>query len=92
MVSPISGTWAEIYLQHIEELFIKHWIECQEIFYYKGYVDDIIIIYDQNKLNDIAITNFMNGINEQLEFKDTGEVNNSINYLNLTINRNINKI
>ena len=92
MGSPIPGTWAKIYLQHIEELFIKNWIESQEIFYYKGYVDDIIIIYDQNKLNDIAITNFMNGINEQLEFKDTGEVNNSINYLNLTINRNINKI
>jgi hypothetical protein len=34
----------------------------------------------------------MNGINEQLEFKATEEINNSINYLDLTINRNINKI
>jgi hypothetical protein len=92
MGSPISGTLAEIYLQHIEELFIKHWIESQEIFYYKRYVDDIIIIYDQNKINEIAITNVMNGINEQLEFKATEEINNSINYLVLTINRNINKI
>jgi hypothetical protein len=30
--------------------------------------------------------------NEQLEFKATEEINNSINYLDLTINRNINKI
>ena len=92
MGSPISGTLAEIYLQHTEELFIKQWIESQEIFYYKRYVDDIIIIYDQNKINEIAITNVMNGINEQLEFKATEEINNSINYLDLTINRNINKI
>jgi len=90
--SPKSGTLAEIYLQHIEELFIKHWIKSQAIFYYKRYVDDIIIIYDQNKINEIAITIVMNGINEQLELKATEEVNNSINYLDLTINRNINKI
>jgi len=76
-------------LQHIEELFIKHWIESEEIFYSKRCIDDIIIIYDQN---EIAITNVMNGINEHLEFKATEEINNSINYLDLTINRNINKI
>jgi hypothetical protein len=34
----------------------------------------------------------MNGINEQLEFKAAEDINNSINYLDLTINRNINKI
>ena len=34
----------------------------------------------------------MNGINEQSEFKATEEINNSINYLDRTINRNINKI
>jgi hypothetical protein len=91
MGSPISGTLAEIYLQHIEELFIKHWIESQEIFYYERYVHDIIIIYDQNKTNKIAITNVMNGINEQLEFKATEEIKNSINHLDLTIKRNTNK-
>jgi hypothetical protein len=31
-------------------------------------------------------------INEQLDFKATEEINNSINYLDLTINRGINKI
>jgi len=30
----------------------------------------------------------MNGINEQLEFKAAEEINNSINYLDLIINRN----
>ena len=92
MGSPISGTLAEIYLQLIEELHIKHWIENQEIVYYKRYVDDILIIFDQHRTNETTITSFMNNINEQLDFKATREINKSINYLDLTINRSINKI
>ena len=34
--SPISGTLAEIYLQLIEEQYIKHWIENQNTVYYKN--------------------------------------------------------
>jgi len=91
MGSPISGTLAEIYFQLIEEAIIKHWIESQEIFYYKRYVNDILIIFDQNKTNETTITIVMKGISEQLDFKATEEINNSINYLDLTMNRNINK-
>jgi len=92
MGSPVSRTLAELYLQHIEELYIRHWIESKEIIYYKMCVDDIIIIFNHNKTNETAITSIMNNINEQLEFKATMEVNKSINYLDLTISRNINKI
>jgi len=49
MGSPVPGTLAEIYLQHIEELYIRHWTESKEIIYYKGYVDDIIIIFNHQK-------------------------------------------
>ena len=63
----------EIYLQLIEELYIKHWIESQEILYYKRYVDDILIIFDQHRTNETTITSFMNSINEQLDFKATKE-------------------
>ena len=31
MGSPISGTIAEIYLQHIENNYIKHWLDSNEI-------------------------------------------------------------
>jgi hypothetical protein len=92
MGSHVFGTLAEIYLEHTDELYIRHWIESKEIIYYKRYVDDIIIIFNHNKTNEIAITSIMNNINEQLEFKATMEVNKSINYLDLTISRNINKI
>jgi hypothetical protein len=51
MGSPISGTIAEIYIQLIEELYIKQWLDSKQILYYKRYVDDILIICNQNKTN-----------------------------------------
>jgi hypothetical protein len=87
MGSPISGMIAEIYLQQIEELHIRHWIESKEIIYYERYVDDIIIMFNHSKTNETPISSIINGINEQLEFKATFEVNKSINYLDLTIHR-----
>jgi hypothetical protein len=92
MGSHISGTLAEIYLQLIEERYIKHWVESQNIVYYKRYVDDIFIIFDNSRINEITINNCMNSIDENLEFKITEETNNSVKYLDMTINRSINGI
>jgi hypothetical protein len=69
----------ENYLQFFEKLFIKHWIESGEISYYKRYVDDILIIFDQNKTNENSIMNHLNNIHKYLEFKLTEEENNNIN-------------
>jgi hypothetical protein len=77
MGSPLSSTLAEIYLQYFEELMINHWMETGEITYYRRYVGDIIIIFDQNKINEGEITNYMNNIHKHLEFKPTAEENNS---------------
>jgi hypothetical protein len=49
MRSPISSTLAEIYLQHLEEKYIKHSLEHKDIIYYRRYVDDLLIIYDQDR-------------------------------------------
>jgi hypothetical protein len=88
MGSPISGTLAEIYLQLIEERHIKHWIEEGNIVYYKRYVDDIFIIFDASRINETIIKQVMNSIDKHLEFKIT----ESINYLDMTINRNKNRL
>ena len=90
MGSPVSSTLAEIYLQYFEELIIKHWIETNEVIYYKRYVDDIIIIFNQNKIEEESITRYMNNIHKHLEFKLTEEENKTINYLDLYIHRNNN--
>ena len=62
MDSPISSTVAEIYLQYIEEMYIKQWLDSKEIIYYKRYVDDILIIYDQNRTNEQAILHQINTV------------------------------
>jgi len=69
MGSPISSTLAEIYLHFLEEKYIKQWLESKEIVYYKRHVDDILIIFDQNKTNEKAIINHENNTDQHLEFK-----------------------
>jgi len=71
---------------------IKHWIENGKISYYKRYVDDILIIFDQSKTNKSLILNLMNNIHKHLEFKITEEENININYLDLTIHGRNNKL
>ena len=78
MESPLSSTVAEIYLQFLEEMSVKQWLESKEIIYYKRYVDDILIIFDQNKVTE-RITNHMNNIDKHLEFKLSEEENYTIN-------------
>jgi hypothetical protein len=56
MGSPISNTLAEIYLEYLEEIYVKHCLENKEITFYKSYVDDILIIYDQNRTDETQST------------------------------------
>jgi hypothetical protein len=57
MGSPISNTVAEMFLQHHEYLFIKHWIEDTSIVYYSRYVDDIFTIFNtKHTTEDIILT------------------------------------
>jgi len=55
MGSPIFSTIAEIYLQYLENICIKLWLHSKEILFYKFYVDDILILYDQRKTDDQMI-------------------------------------
>jgi hypothetical protein len=50
MGSPLSGTMAEVFLQHYEELYVKHLLEEQTITYYARYIDDILIVFDSSKI------------------------------------------
>jgi len=88
MGSPISAIIAEIFLQQLEDTYIKHWLDSKSITYYARYVDDIFIIYDLHKTNGNQITNNLNKIHHNLTFKPTYELNKTINFLDLTISRN----
>ena len=88
----VSSVIAEICLQFIEKIFVRHWIENVEIFNCKRYVDDILITFNQNKTNENLILNHMNNIQKHPEFQITEEENNNINYSDLTIHRHNNKL
>jgi hypothetical protein len=64
------------YLQYIEEKFIKHWLETREIIFYRGYVNDILIIFDTTKTNEHTIQTSIDLIHPLLHFTPTTEVDN----------------
>jgi hypothetical protein len=78
--SPISSTIAEIYLKYLENIYIKLWLDSKEILFYKRCVDDILIAYDQEKIDEQVILQRINGMDNNLQFKVTTEANNAINY------------
>ena len=84
MCSPISGTIAELFLQHLEQIYIKPLIETKHILFYTRYIDDILIISDAEATNHDYLTQYTNTIHSNLQFKPTVESDGYINFLNLT--------
>ncbi|XP_067121766.1 uncharacterized protein [Centruroides vittatus] len=62
----------------------------QGIKFYKRYVDDILIIYDDQEIMINNIKTIINNINEEIQFtaEEKNKTNKSINYLDVTIKRN----
>ena len=55
--------------------------------YYKRYTDDILIIYDLNKINEQTIVHQIKEVDKNFQFKMSTEEKNT-NYLDLSIHRN----
>jgi len=73
MDSPISSTIGENYIQFLKELYVKQWLDSRQILYYKRYVDDILIIYNQDKTKEQDILNHAINIDKHLQFKMSTE-------------------
>jgi len=69
MGSSIYSTLAELYLQYLEGIFVKPYLENKEITYDERNVNDLLIIFDQNKTNADKIHSMINNIDKHLEFK-----------------------
>jgi hypothetical protein len=87
MGSPISGTIAEIFLQHLEHIYIRPLIETKHILFYTQYIDDVLVIYDTETTDHDYLTQDTNKMHTNLQFNPTLESNGYINFLNLTIIR-----
>ena len=62
-------------------------MESKEIVYYKRYVDDTVIIFDQNGTNERIVIHHINNIDRHLQFKISKEEDSITNYLDLSIHR-----
>jgi hypothetical protein len=51
MGAPTSATLAEVYIQYIEHKKLYPILKKRQIIGYFRYIDDILIIYNQNKTN-----------------------------------------
>jgi hypothetical protein len=87
MGSPLSGTVAEIVLQHLEGIHTKPLLDSKNIIFYSRYVDDIIIIYYANHANPETIIRHANSIHNNVHLTPTLEADNQISFLDLLIIR-----
>jgi len=85
MGAPTSGILAEIFLQHTEKLHIMHLSDKHKIVKYFRYVDDIL--HDTNHSDIQSILKDFNTVHPKLTFTAECEVDNQINFLDITINR-----
>jgi hypothetical protein len=88
MGSPISGTIAEIFLQHLKNTHIKHLLDTNHILFYARYVDDILVIYNSTLTNLNLIAHYSNTIHNNMRLIPTTETDHSISFLDLQITRN----
>jgi hypothetical protein len=88
MGSPISGTMAEIFLQHLENNHIKHLIESRILTFYTRYVDDFLVVYDSTLTTPDNILRYLGTIHNSIQLSLIHETNNSVSFLDLTITRN----
>ena len=83
MGSPISSTLAEIFIHYIEQTHILNQQNnkyAYKIIYWYRYVDDIILLYNGDNKQTKQL-------HPKLNFSLETEVNNSTNFLDLTITK-----
>ena len=88
MGSPISGILTEIFIHNMEQ---KHIINnnkyTNKIIYWHRYVDDILLLFNANTRQVENFHKYINTVRHKLKFILEIEQNNSINFLDLTINK-----
>ena len=87
MGAPTSPALSEIYLQFMENTKIFDILHRSRVEGYYRYVDDILIIYDENHTNKQEVQKSFNDVTTGLHFALEREEDQKINFLDLTITR-----
>jgi len=92
MGAPTSSIFSEIYLQFLENTKIYDILQKTRVEGYFRYVDDILIVYNENFTDVNEIHNMFNSVSPDLNFMLEQEQNNGLNFLDLTIKKTPNKM
>ena len=87
MVTPSSSMIAEIFLQHNEHSHLVGLSIKLNIVNYFHYINDILVIFDPSHTNIQATLEDFNAIHPKPQFTAEVEVNNTSNYLDISIQR-----
>ena len=92
MGAPSSSILSEIYLQYLEHTKIIGILTQHGVIGYFRYVDDILILYDENSTNVHELHKVFNNIAPTIRFTLETETNSIINFLNISIQNTGNKL
>jgi hypothetical protein len=92
MGAPTSAILAETFIQYLEHIKIVKILDKYQLIDYYRYVDNILIIYNKNTTNIENTLNEFNTIHPNTKFTMEKETHNTLNYLDLTITNNHNKL
>ena len=93
MGSPLSGLLANVYLNYYENSFIfsNNRFNASIVFYGR-YVDDTFMIYNGTCHQIDMLHNYLNSVNSNMKFTLEVEDDGRLNFLDLTVSRNENKV
>jgi hypothetical protein len=88
MGAPTSAILAEIFIHYLEHNDIIQILQKHHILDYYRYVDDILIIYNENYTNILDTLNDFNSVHPNIQYTIERQVDNKLNYLDITIENN----
>jgi len=91
MGSPLSGILADIFMNKVENTFLAS-KSAKGIIHWNRYVDDVICLYDSDITSADKLLDEINKTHQSIIFTMEKETDSKLNYLDLTLNRQANKI
>jgi len=92
MGAPTSSILSEIYLQFLENTKIFDILKDKKVTGYFRYMDDILIIYNENTTDASQVLRSFNDISPSLTFTLEQEKENKLNFLDILITKTKDKI
>jgi len=92
MGAPTSSMFSEFYLQFLEKSTLYNILLDNDVKGYFRYVDDMLIVYNEDKADIDSLLDCFNHVSPKLKFTAEKETESKINFLDITIIREPSKL